>query len=29
MEGEVTLGIKAKGQIDITAYSAYKKREVF
>jgi CRP-like cAMP-binding protein len=22
MEGEVTLGIKAKGQIDITAYSA-------
>ena len=29
MEGEVTLGIKAKGQIDITAYSANKKGEVF
>ncbi len=29
VEGEVTLGIKAKGQIDITAYSASKKGEVF
>ncbi len=29
IEGEVTLGIKAKGQIDITAYSSYKKGEVF
>jgi CRP/FNR family transcriptional regulator, cyclic AMP receptor protein len=29
IEGEVTLGIKAKGQIDITAYSANKKGEVF
>lgn len=29
MEGEVTLGIKAKGQIDITAYSANRKGEVF
>ncbi len=28
-EGEVTLGIKAKGEIDITAYSAFKKGEVF
>ncbi len=28
-EGEVILGIKAKGQIDITAYSANKKGEVF
>jgi len=29
IEGELTLGIKAKGHIDITAYSAYKKGEVF
>jgi CRP/FNR family transcriptional regulator, cyclic AMP receptor protein len=29
IEGEVTLGIKAKDQIDITAYSANKKGEVF
>jgi CRP-like cAMP-binding protein len=29
VEGEVTLGIKAKGEIDITAYSACKKGEVF
>ena len=29
IEGEVTLGIKAKGEIDITAYSASKKGEVF
>ena len=29
IEGEVTLGIKAKGQIDITAYSASKRGEVF
>ncbi len=29
IEGEVVLGIKAKGQIDITAYSAHKKGEVF
>jgi CRP-like cAMP-binding protein len=29
VEGEVILGIKAKGQIDITAYSANKKGEVF
>ena len=29
MEGEVTLGIKAKGQIDITAYAVNKKGEVF
>ncbi len=29
LEGEVTLGIRAKGEIDITAYSAGKKGEVF
>ena len=29
LEGEVTLGIKAKGEIDITAYSVGKKGEVF
>ena len=29
IEGEVILGIKAKGQIDITAYSTHKKGEVF
>jgi len=29
VEGEVTLGIKAKGQIDITAYAVNKKGEVF
>jgi CRP/FNR family transcriptional regulator len=29
IEGEIILGIKAKGQIDITAYSADKKGEVF
>ena len=29
IQGELTLGIKAKGQIDITAYSASKRREVF
>ncbi len=29
LEGEVTLGIKAKGEIDITASSVGKKRETF
>src|SRR3989337_4337953 len=29
LEGEVTLGIKAKGEIDITAYSVGKKGETF
>jgi len=29
LEGEVTLGIKAKGEIDITAYSVSKKGETF
>ncbi len=29
LEGEVILGIKAKGEIDITAYSAGKKGDVF
>jgi len=29
LEGEVTLGIKAKGEVDITAYSVGKKGEVF
>lgn len=29
LEGEVTLGIKAKGEVDITAYSMGKKGEVF
>jgi CRP/FNR family cyclic AMP-dependent transcriptional regulator len=29
IEGMVTLGVKAKGQIDITAYSVNKKGEVF
>jgi CRP-like cAMP-binding protein len=29
MEGEVTLGIKAKGEIDITAYSVGRKGEAF
>lgn len=29
LEGEVTLGIKAKGEIDITAYSVGKKGEAF
>ena len=29
MEGEVTLGIKAKGEIDITAYSVARKGEAF
>jgi len=29
LEGEVSLGIKAKGEIDITAYSVGKKGEIF
>ncbi|OGP95407.1 MAG: hypothetical protein A2157_18470 [Deltaproteobacteria bacterium RBG_16_47_11] len=29
LEGEVTLGIKAKGEVDITAYSVGKKGETF
>jgi len=29
LEGEVTLGIKAKGEVDITAYSAAKRGETF
>ena len=29
LEGEVTLGIKAKGEIDITAYSVARKGEAF
>lgn len=29
LEGEVTLGVKAKGEIDITAYSVTKKGETF
>ena len=29
LEGEVTLGVKAKGEIDITAYSVTKKGEAF
>ena len=29
LEGEVSLGVKAKGEIDITAYSVGKKGEVF
>jgi CRP-like cAMP-binding protein len=29
LEGEVTLGIKAKGEVDITAYSVSKKGETF
>jgi DNA-binding transcriptional regulator YhcF (GntR family) len=29
LEGEVTLGIKAKGEVDMTAYSMGKKGEVF
>jgi len=29
LEGEVTLGVKAKGEIDITAYSVGKKGETF